>query len=53
MEVLDSFFGNVCELDLVFNFYKVSGFFMCFRGGGVEGDGMRGGGDIGWWGKSG
>jgi hypothetical protein len=21
--VLDSFFGNVCELDLVFNFYKV------------------------------
>lgn len=23
MEVLDSFFGNVCELDLVFNFYKV------------------------------
>ena len=24
VEVLDSFFGNVCELDLVFNFYKVS-----------------------------
>lgn len=23
MEVLDAFFGNVCELDLVFNFYKV------------------------------
>ncbi|RKF59584.1 AP-2 complex subunit sigma [Golovinomyces cichoracearum] len=23
VEVLDSFFGNVCELDLVFNFYKV------------------------------
>lgn len=23
MEVLDQFFGNVCELDLVFNFYKV------------------------------
>jgi len=21
--VLDTFFGNVCELDLVFNFYKV------------------------------
>ena len=21
--MLDSFFGNVCELDLVFNFYKV------------------------------
>ena len=28
VEVLDSFFGNVCELDLVFNFYKVcSGLF--------------------------
>ena len=26
VEVLDSFFGNVCELDLVFNFYKVCGF---------------------------
>jgi hypothetical protein len=26
VEVLDAFFGNVCELDLVFNFYKVSGF---------------------------
>jgi AP-2 complex subunit sigma-1 len=25
VEVLDQFFGNVCELDLVFNFYKVSG----------------------------
>jgi AP-2 complex subunit sigma-1 len=23
VEVLDEFFGNVCELDLVFNFYKV------------------------------
>ncbi|CAL1713747.1 unnamed protein product [Somion occarium] len=23
VEVLDSFFDNVCELDLVFNFYKV------------------------------
>jgi len=23
VEVLDVFFGNVCELDLVFNFYKV------------------------------
>ena len=23
VEVLDSFFGNVCELDLVFNFWKV------------------------------
>lgn len=28
VEVLDAFFGNVCELDLVFNFYKV-----CMRGG--------------------
>ncbi|CAB39361.1 AP-2 adaptor complex sigma subunit Aps2 [Schizosaccharomyces pombe] len=24
VEILDSFFGNVCELDLIFNFYKVS-----------------------------
>jgi AP-2 complex subunit sigma-1 len=23
VEVLDSYFGNVCELDLVFNFYLV------------------------------
>lgn len=23
VEVLDTFFGNVCELDLVFGFYKV------------------------------
>lgn len=23
VEVLDTFFGNVCELDIVFNFYKV------------------------------
>jgi hypothetical protein len=23
VEVLDAFFDNVCELDLVFNFYKV------------------------------
>ena len=23
VEVLDAFFTNVCELDLVFNFYKV------------------------------
>lgn len=29
VEVLDSFFGNVCELDLVFNFYKVC-FFLFF-----------------------
>lgn len=25
VEVLDHFFQNVCELDLVFNFHKVSG----------------------------
>ena len=25
VEVLDAFFGNVCELDLVFNFWKVRG----------------------------
>jgi AP-2 complex subunit sigma-1 len=30
VEVLDSFFGNVCELDLVFNFYKVCG--SCWEG---------------------
>ena len=24
VEILDSYFGNVCELDLVFNFHKVS-----------------------------
>lgn len=23
VEILDQYFGNVCELDLVFNFYKV------------------------------
>lgn len=31
VEVLDSFFGNVCELDLVFNFYKV-----CFPSEGIR-----------------
>ena len=25
MEVLDQYFGNVCELDIVFNFNKVYG----------------------------
>lgn len=34
VEVLDSFFGNVCELDLVFNFYKVSAL-GCGREGGI------------------
>ena len=28
VEVLDSFFGNVCELDLVFNFYKVRQYYL-------------------------
>jgi len=37
VEVLDSFFGNVCELDLVFNFYKV-----CWCGlGPGDGEGKR------------
>lgn len=31
VEVLDQFFGNVCELDLVFNFYKVSTIFVNSR----------------------
>lgn len=30
VEVLDQFFGNVCELDLVFNFYKVR--LLCLAG---------------------
>ncbi len=25
VEVLDSYFGNVCELDIIFNFHKVRG----------------------------
>ena len=25
METLDQYFGNVCELDIVFNFHKVYG----------------------------
>lgn len=38
VEVLDSFFGNVCELDLVFNFYKVGNDPVDHRGGkkGIE-----------------
>lgn len=28
VEVLDKYFGNVCELDLIFNFHKVS-FCLC------------------------
>ena len=37
VEVLDSFFGNVCELDLVFNFYKVRFAVFCWsQGSGKE-----------------
>lgn len=28
VEVLDKYFGNVCELDLIFNFHKVSLWFL-------------------------
>jgi hypothetical protein len=28
VEILDVYFGNVCELDLVFNFYKVCLYFV-------------------------
>lgn len=42
VEVLDSFFGNVCELDLVFNFYKVSLF--CASAGCMGNCEMGGGG---------
>jgi AP-2 complex subunit sigma-1 len=45
VEVLDSFFGNVCELDLVFNFYKVrAGFFPLLDLGGVGREWLE------WWG---
>ena len=37
VEVLDAFFGNVCELDLVFNFYKVSRLLFIYRTGESEG----------------
>ena len=47
VEVLDSFFGNVCELDLVFNFYKVCPFPL-IEGGGGEERGKRVGGNL--WG---
>ena len=43
VEVLDQFFGNVCELDLVFNFYKVR---RVLRGRWFEGA-ERGGGRVG------
>ena len=38
VEVLDQFFGNVCELDLVFNFYKVSSMFKRTKEGGLIGE---------------
>ena len=41
MEVLDSFFGNVCELDLVFNFYKVGERFCWWEGVETEGGGGK------------
>ncbi|KAG1068033.1 hypothetical protein G6F42_026428 [Rhizopus arrhizus] len=56
VEVLDAFFGNVCELDLVFNFYKVYAILdevflageieetNCDGGGGGGGAGGAGGG---------
>lgn len=31
VEVLDKYFGNVCELDLIFNFHKVSASKRAFR----------------------
>lgn len=37
VEVLDQFFGNVCELDLVFNFYKVGCRFTLFLAGSGRG----------------
>ncbi|KAM0752491.1 putative clathrin coat assembly protein ap17 [Meredithblackwellia eburnea MCA 4105] len=37
VEVLDAFFGNVCELDLVFNFYKAYTILdECFLAGEIE-----------------
>ncbi|EPY51125.1 AP-2 adaptor complex subunit Aps2 [Schizosaccharomyces cryophilus OY26] len=38
VEILDSFFGNVCELDLIFNFYKVSAILDEFLLGGEIGE---------------
>ena len=41
VEVLDAFFGNVCELDLVFNFYKVCWRLRETRGGSAEEKGQE------------
>lgn len=41
VEVLDQFFGNVCELDLVFNFYKVGCRFTLFLAGSGRGKKKR------------
>ena len=41
VEMLDLYFGNVCELDLVFNFHKVYALVMNFLGGRDTGDSKR------------
>ena len=42
VEVLDAFFGNVCELDLVFNFYKVGASMVSYVKLGDGGEGRGG-----------
>lgn len=49
MEVLDKYFGSVCELDIVFNFNKVSAHTVTPLGildPGRDGTGRRGHGDV-------
>ena len=46
VEVLDKYFGNVCELDLIFNFHKVRWRGVCFGG---RGEGVWRGRVEGWW----
>lgn len=48
VEVLDQFFGNVCELDLVFNFYKVRACDVSYSSGVGPGHGGR----ASWWKRS-
>jgi hypothetical protein len=43
VEVLDQFFGNVCELDLVFNFYKVGGCLVVYCSGELASEAVRAG----------
>ena len=31
VEILDKYFGNVCELDLIFNFHKVFNFYSSIK----------------------